>query len=105
MADLIDRAALLEAGNVRKMKDALEDWDTLDNKTKIIVLRYAKAHKKIIEHAPTVEAVEVVRCKECRHKSHALGLPNGALMCPFRTDSINDDSFCSRGERRTDADN
>ncbi len=59
MADLIDRAALLAAGNVRKMKDALEDWDTLDNKTKIIVLRYAKAHKKLVESVPSVDAVEV----------------------------------------------
>lgn len=60
MADLIDRDALLAEGNVRKMKDALEDWDTLDNKTKIIVLRYAKAHKKLVESAPTIEAKPVV---------------------------------------------
>lgn len=63
MADLIDRAALMAAGNVRKMKDALEDWETLDNKTKIIVLRYAKAHKKLVEHALAVDAVEVETLK------------------------------------------
>lgn len=46
------------------MKDALGDWDTLDNKTKIIVLRYAKAHKQLVESAPAVDAVPVVKRTE-----------------------------------------
>lgn len=102
MTDLIYRDALLAAGNVRKMKDALEDWDTLDNKTKIIVLRYAKAHKKLVESIPVVDAVPVVRCKDCRHWEE---IKHGHGWCCASTPNhalTKDDDYCSHGERRTD---
>ena len=56
-----------------------------------------------IEDFPTVDAVEVVRCKDCKH----------AVNCPFMADSqklvctksvnwraAEPDHFCSYGERR-----
>ena len=58
--------------------------------------------KEVIRDAPTVDAVPVVRCRECKHhhdcETHfcdALGMD-----CP-------DDSefFCSYGERKEGADN
>lgn len=54
---------------------------------------------------PTVDAVEVVRCKDCKHRG------NG-YVCPFRQllhteaagyhyiDKTTDDGFCSFGVRR-----
>jgi hypothetical protein len=87
------------------MKEALEDWDALDNKTKIIILRYAKAHKKLVESAPGVDAVEVVKCKDCkswtRHGGVASYSPTGA--CSSWADTTLGVDFCSYGERRTDA--
>ena len=62
---------------------------------------------------PTVDAVEVVRCKDCKHwlpeelerckalKQEPYGLCN---MYPQRTDwqdTTDHDDFCSYGERRT----
>lgn len=107
MADLIDRAALLAAGNVRKMKDALEDWDTLDNKTKIIVLRYAKAHKKIVETAPAVDAVEVVRCEKCIGRTTWIRSTDGAANICGMSGMFprGETDYCSYSERRIDADN
>lgn len=53
---------------------------------------------EIKHHAPTVNAVEVIRCKDCRH--------NGSFDtdCPFgwRDERFNlpdDMDFCSYGER------
>jgi hypothetical protein len=107
MADLIDRDALLAAGNVRKMKDALEDWDTLDNKTKIIVLRYAKAHKKLVESAPAVNPFEHLQemiCEGCNQQfSNEPCEPDECfILAAFRTYAKETD-FCSSEGRRTDA--
>ena len=46
-----------------------------------------------IEKAPTVDAVDVVRCKDCRFKTE-LGQPN--ILCY----QMKDDDFCSYGERK-----
>ena len=66
-----------------------------------------------IEFSPTVDAVPVVRCKDCKHR--------GDYDCPMyreeyieweddgyheseivEHDRTSDDGFCDRGERRTD---
>lgn len=69
-----------------------------------------------IEHGiniqQTVDAVEVVRCKECQHSklpavlTQKYGEP-GTLTChnwhsPCNKRNVNQDDFCSYGERRTD---
>lgn len=62
------------------------------------------------ERFPTVDAVEVVRCKGCEHwnelKGKDSGKPVGYGYCRNLC-GINgiayEDSFCSYGERRTDA--
>ena len=48
-------------------------------------------HYSRIENAPTVDAVEVVRCKDCKH--YKIGLCYG-WHC------VEEDDFCSYGERR-----
>ena len=51
-----------------------------------------------IEDAPTVDAVEVVRCKDCKHYFHY-----GDEVYGCRTYGMlktNPDSFCSYGERK-----
>ena len=56
----------------------------------------------IINNAPTVDAVEVVRCKDCKH--------NGTWQCHMEYDEYHpeadmhrdmhgDDDFCSYGEK------
>ena len=50
---------------------------------------------------PTVDAVEVVRCKDCKHCSQ--NTPDGLHWCDeHEVGSLMDDDFCSYGERRTD---
>ena len=56
-----------------------------------------------VEDAPTVDAVEVVRCKDCKHWD------KDALWCNINSAQFNDsnytwyaENFCSYGERRTD---
>jgi len=48
-----------------------------------------------IESRPTVDAVEVVRCKDCKQY-------NGHRYCTYFAEAVLDNDFCSYGERRTD---
>ena len=52
------------------------------------------------------DIVEVVRCKDCKHyqfaDNRAFGMP--VKMCEwFGFEDVDDDDFCSRAERRNDA--
>ena len=51
-----------------------------------------------IEAAQTVDAGEVVRCRECKFRDGTPGQPN--ILCG----NMHDDDFCSYGERKGCAD-
>ena len=54
----------------------------------------------LVDEAPTVDAVEVVRCRECRYRFKNNGHDKSG--CPIIDANIwmDDDDFCSHGERR-----
>ena len=60
---------------------------------------------RCIEQAPTVDAVPVVRCRECKYRFKNNG--HNKDGCPIIDANIwmDDDDFCSHGERKEGADN
>lgn len=70
---------------------------------------------KLIDEAPTVDAVEVVRCKDCvcfQEQYHTTGETTGKVYCGgycyhwdyeqgMSPNHVDGDDFCSYGERRT----
>ena len=56
----------------------------------------------IVDVQPAVDAVEVVRCKDCklRHESFYNGLKTMVLHCELNGIPVDDNDFCSYGERR-----
>lgn len=56
----------------------------------------------IINDAPTVDAVPVVRCKDCKYGSYD-SKPNGAMVCLRTNDGFwrKETDFCSYGEYQT----
>ena len=57
----------------------------------------------IIECEPTIDAVPVVRCKDCKHGNGPLLLLGGRSECRHSGVYMDGpDSFCSCGKRRTD---
>jgi len=55
------------------------------------------------DEQPTIDAVPVVRCKDCKHnysKEHNKRYNLEDIVCDYwGTDGLNDDDFCSYGER------
>ena len=67
-----------------------------------LIAEYDRVHvgepgkaRKLIEDAPTVEAVEIVRCRDCKHK-------HSDSWCEYVDDD--DNFYCARGERKEGAD-
>ena len=58
----------------------------------------------ILREAPTVDAVEVIRCRECKYRFKNNG--HSRTGCPIIDTHIwmDDDDFCSHGERKDDDD-
>ena len=61
---------------------------------------YCGYAKSFVDNAPTVDAVEVVRCKDCKHFTEGMAVG----MCKRVPDKpiipVVYDHFCSYGERR-----
>lgn len=94
MDDLISRSKLLKSFDIAKM---VEYDETGCGVTRIAI------PIDTIRNAPTVDAVHVVRCKDC-----VLWRPVGENTgkCPFLIGEhqyTGDDHFCSCGERKEDA--
>lgn len=57
--------------------------------------------KLVLDKQPTVDAVEVVRCKDCEYFKSAYVNKKGFLICTASGMDITEDDFCSYGEKVT----
>lgn len=55
--------------------------------------------RELLRDIPTVDAVPVVRCRECKYRDGTPGQPN--ILCG----QMHEDDFCSYGKRKEGADN
>ena len=97
---LIDANALLD--EIRKSKDG-------HNHTECeILMNHHMEHDvfmDLVDLAPTVDAVEVVRCKDCKlaKKPYTPQLQKLYMICTVSEEIyVKKDGFCCYGERRTD---
>lgn len=95
---LIDADALIEYMDARVF-DLREMYGAYDHYTDGF-----EAALGIAENALTIDAVPVVRCKNCQYRDEAKVNKKGFLICPASGMEIMDDDFCSYGERRDDND-
>ena len=92
MTRLIDADALIE--DIK----SFWDWDSIDGITATTVLKQTISD---ISHAPTIEAVPVVRCKNCKHR-YITGSTTHYYVCDFMDAEYNDNGYCHHGERKDD---
>lgn len=106
---LIDADALpklLDAEYKQTMKLIWEGEKHLDN----LAEGFTEASHIAKYIAPTVDAVEVVRCKDCKHCRELNrkdrieeAYADGVLWCTNQSDGVWPDDFCSYGERKEGA--
>ena len=81
--------------------DALKELEELDYTyfRSPAAVPFYEAHKvwEILENAPTIDAVPVVRCKDCKHYQYVEG---GKPLCEWHRIACAYDDFCSYGEKR-----
>lgn len=97
MSDLIRRSDVLEA-----LGDRPENWT--DSDEEIQACADWDAFHGIVTRLPAVDAVEVVRCRECKYCQ--IADPYEAWCyggLPAQLTRLDED-FCSRGKRREEAD-
>ena len=86
----------------RRLIDPSELWQ------KTFVCDEVAEVRKFIEQATTVNAVEVVRCKDCKFWNTLPSdeTPSCRVFCALHSKAYrtNASDFCSYGERRTDND-
>lgn len=85
MSDLISRSAVLDEMGKFPLcfayGDGVKDcWD-------------------VVVKAPAVDAVPVVRCKDCEYTDTEVGLPDGALYCNEWSSVVRSYWYCCRGAR------
>ena len=93
---LIDADALLKSAGIFEIKMAARGCGKS-------ILHLAKAWLfNEVNKAPTIDAVSVVRCKECKHyENHRLKVFENCVRNE-RYIPMKQDDFCSYGERRSD---
>ena len=99
MPRLIDADAILKA-------DENSDKALVLGSGKSLEIAYALLKKKVAD-APTVDAVPVVRCKDCKHCVRTTDIDGPGLFCPIwgrQWHRAQLDDFCSYGERKPSAD-
>ena len=99
MDDLISRSALLAD---------IEESVVFSGRSGETSAEMRGAHKVVdrIKAAPAVDAVEVVRCKDCKHYGWEQEPCHGRIQRFCRLHKglvcVTKDSFCSYGERRSE---
>lgn len=70
-------------------------YDTLIEHYNLRTEEQHKSLKNCLSEVPTIDAVPVVRCKDCKHRDTRSGLCEGR---GWPTQLVTDDGFCDKGE-------
>lgn len=98
--DLISRSALLELAEV---------FSCYNSDCEIVECEFSFVHDEYVKNAPAVDAVEVVRCRDCKYYDFGKRFPDIKWCCRLRNRkgevvryNYGENDFCSYGERRAD---
>ena len=87
------------------MADVVIIYDKSNELTQVSAIReYIERQRAFLDKFPTIDAVPVVRCRECKHcdpENYHCDHPMGTAA-PLRRKP---DDFCSYGDRKEGADN
>lgn len=91
MAEYIDREAAIKAVEKADYTAIADDADSCK----------ADYIREVIESVPAVDVVPVVRCKDCKYAYiNSFSAASGVALCSSSAKVMQQDDFCSYGERR-----
>ena len=61
--------------------------------------------RQAVEKVPAVDAVPVVRCKDCDHMAFLANETATEMMCALTMIRVSENHFCSDGERKENENN
>lgn len=99
MSRLIDADAL----NAAMYHEAFETDTDMQKWDSGCWIRY-KMFERAIKAAPTIDAVEVVRCKDCRYGHATEMLGETCWDCGLTGRVITANGYCDKGVKRNEAD-
>lgn len=74
-------------------------YNTTDNEIGVFPIRIGfDAIKEVIDEASTIDAVEVVRCKDCKHKYVSGNGTTQYYVCDFMDAQYEENGFCHHVE-------
>ena len=83
------------------MADVVIIYDKSNELTQVSAIReYIERQKAFLDKFPTIDAVPVVRCRECKHLNAEYRCVNWRGLYDY----TKADDFCSYGERKEGAD-
>lgn len=100
MADLIYRSGVAQVIEIAQ-RSLLTDNDAMWENNR----KYYKGlawSRRIIDEAPAVDAVEVVRCGKCKHNPGYKAKAKNMVWCRQWRAYVSNTGFCSYGERWKD---
>ena len=87
----------------RSMTEIFPNWKELPEAIQDMLCEHGQYLHMLLETQPTVDAVEVVRCKHCKSwKEPWLECQTMGRCLRGKTEITSPDHFCSYGERRTE---
>ena len=84
---------------INDIQHNLWDWQSVDGITATTVLKQTITD---IKNEPTIDAVQVVRCKDCQYAGEPIYEVENDYWCSKHGIYIYENDYCSYGERRTD---
>ena len=86
------------------MADVVIIYDKSNELTQVSAIReYIKRQKAFLDKFPTIDAVTVVRCKDCIRRYDTDECPMCFLIEGKYYEYTNENGFCDRGERKEGA--
>lgn len=64
--------------------------------------RDALTYIQQLERQPSIDAVEVVRCKDCKHSEAVSWAGKGFVQCLYHSHAVSEKGYCYKGERKED---
>lgn len=109
---LIDADALDKETRVKNLSSTFPDWYDLSIAEKSALIKLNRIFTDIVREAPTIDAVPVVRCKDCKYWHESTGfcsknsyfIDSNEISCsPLKSPNWTmwvENDFCSNGEMK-----